>query len=87
MLQHSKQIIGITMIAHASEEQVTYASAMTSCNNRTAAEAVLPCGPAPGGQCCCNGTCDTTPLTSTGDGVSVRSAPRTYHSTDRVEMS
>jgi hypothetical protein len=49
--------------AYAAEEPVT--SEVTSCNIEDVREAVLQRNPAPGGQCCCNGTCDNMSPTST----------------------
>jgi hypothetical protein len=49
MLRHSKQLISVTMIAHAREEHVT--SAVTSRNNSRAAGSGVARDPEAGGQC------------------------------------
>jgi hypothetical protein len=80
-LRHSKQLISVTMIAHAIEEHVT--SAVTSRNNRRAAGS---------GAATRSGTRRTVPLQwnmeyhathiSRGTMFSVGSAPTLYHSTE-----
>jgi hypothetical protein len=72
------------MFANATEVHAT--TVVTSRNNRRELqEAVLPRGPAPGGQCCSNGTRDTTVPTSTREQCFLFDPLRgSYHSPDRV---
>jgi hypothetical protein len=82
-LRHSKRLVSVTMIAHATEEHVT--SAMTSRNSRRAAGS---------GVATQSGPSRTVPLQwntwyhathiNRGRVFSVASAPRLYHSNDQV---